>query len=195
MRKLTIVQQMTLVKRAREYAKQNHSKPQKSDKKAKAFVGQAVARAPQESGVSVVPATSVNPPRDGQCKKCGYSWGLEFLQTHEKNCAKVPKPSTPDPPIVPEEVYECPKCDLDMPVKERDQHLKTQHDLILCNTCGELLVDGIESQKHFLDHIESSTAKNGASVPQGVRWDSSSYHRSWDGTDPIILGGGLCNGK
>jgi hypothetical protein len=170
MRTLTLSQRLALVKIAREYAKQNRSKPPKSEKNAKPFVGKAAAARmrPKDGVAKVSPASSeLIPPN-------------------------MPKPS----PMVPrEEVYECPKCDRDMPVKNRDHHLKTEHNLILCGTCGDLVVDEIESEKHFLDHIELSTAKNGTSAPQGVRWDSSSYHRSWDGTDPVIVGGGLCNGK
>jgi hypothetical protein len=194
MRTLTLSQRLALVKMAREYAKQNRSKPPKSEKNAKPFVGKAAAaRMRSKDDVAKVTPTPIGPtPPHASCKKCGYSYRCDILKNHEKKCRNVPKP----PPIVPKEVvYECPKCDLDMPVKERDQHLKAEHNLILCKTCSELVVDGIESHKHFLDHIVSSTAKNGASAPQGVRWDSSSYHRSWDGTDPIILGGGLCNGK
>ena len=108
MRSLTLSQRIALVKTAREYAKQNRSKPQKSD--AKVFVGKAAAARmrPKDGVASITPATSAPPPQYAACNKCGYEFLWGRLQKHQKKCTRAPKP--PMAPIGPksEVTYEWP---------------------------------------------------------------------------------------
>lgn len=193
-RSLTLSQQITIARKARDFARQNRPKPQMPDKNSEVSTGTVVTtRSPKK-------LSHPTQPLGTRCPICQRLYNQDTLKIHISSCLGATRPGPPSAKtdVSKDEGIECPVCQgrIDSP-KALDVHLKVEHNMIMCPRC-HVAIDRRPNllQKHLVAHIASDQAAqqqaSALAPPSGRR--GARYIGEWDDT-PRVFQGGLCNKK
>lgn len=208
MRTLTLSQQFALAKKAREYAKQNRSKPQQPNLSANGSARTAVTAtsAPNGGGSPSAPASNKRkqlsvptPAEDEGCPICHRRYAADKLKQHMSSCvgaSPLPKPVITETLKAEAAASSCPTCKRAVDDGGLAQHLEKEHNSVMCDLCQKP-IKLIDLKEHQLGHTGWATYTP-CKIPTdrslvGPSSRSSGYYDPSSGAR--IFQGGLCGKK